>query len=258
MATVTQTVKATKQPRGGYIKRTDFHVDYIEDDIPMYLDENMSPATVGLVVDYLSRFMIEGNVINAFDISLKGYTVAKNLELFDNDKYISFLLANIVKDYLSDNAIISACKLVNFDAIYRAMYLNIGEGLKKEADKSTIENIKIMLNRCKQFFDMYKPIKFGFTFEPDGYTSKVTSGDGDFLSSDTLWDMKVSKNEPNKDWTLQVLMYYLMGKHSGQEIYNNISHIGIFNPRLGKIYRLNVSQIDKQIIDTVENDIIGY
>ena len=45
MATVTQTVKATKQPRGVYIKRTDFHVDYIEDDISMYLDENMSPAT---------------------------------------------------------------------------------------------------------------------------------------------------------------------------------------------------------------------
>ena len=52
-----------------------------------------------------------------------------------------------------------------------------------------------------------------FTFEKNGYTETVDSGDGDCLTSDTIWDVKVTKSTPNSKNTLQILMYYIMGKH---------------------------------------------
>ena len=52
--------------------------------------------------------------------------------------------------------------------------------------------------------------KMVFTFE-GGYTNIVSSGDGDYLTEDTLWDFKVSKEEPKSKYTLQLLMYYIMG-----------------------------------------------
>lgn len=38
----------------------------------------------------------------------------------------------------------------------------------------------------------------GFTME-GAYTATITTGDGDFLTKDTLWDFKVTTSKPNKD-----------------------------------------------------------
>ena len=47
-----------------------------------------------------------------------------------------------------------------------------------------------------KFWEDYGPIvKDGFTFEPNGYTEIVNSGDGDYLTADTIWDFKVSKSK---------------------------------------------------------------
>lgn len=68
------------------------------------------------------------------------------------------------------------------------------------------------MNRGIKFFDQYGPITLdGFVFV-GGYTDIVSSGDGDFLTKDTLWDFKVSKDKPKSAHTLQLLMYYIMGK----------------------------------------------
>ena len=116
-----------------------------------------------------------------------------------------------------------------------------------------------MVQRSVEFWENYGPIvKDGFTFEPNGYTETVNSGDGDYLTTDTLWDFKVSKSKPTNKNTLQLLMYWIMGQHSGQEIYKNIQNLGIFNPRLNEVYLLNINTISKEIITEVEKDIICY
>jgi len=91
-----------------------------------------------------------------------------------------------------------------------------------------------------------------------GYTATVISGDGDFLTSDTLWDFKVSINKPTSKHTLQLLMYWIMGQHSGQECFKNISKIGIFNPRLNAVYLFDMSKIDPNIIKIIEDEVICY
>lgn len=145
-------------------------------------------------------------------------------------------------------------------------------------DKETIQNIQTLVNRSVAFFKEYGPItEDGFSFEPEkenlaayekmicsrkgsygGYTATVAAGDGDFLTADTLWDFKVSKSKPTNKHTLQLLMYWIMGQHSGQKIYKSITKLGIFNPRLNTVYLLDVNDIPVEVIKEVERDVICY
>jgi len=142
-------------------------------------------------------------------------------------------------------------------------------------DSSTIANIRIMVERSLSFFEKNGPVvKCGFTFGPEkskeefsknsdpkskgGYTGTVSSGDGDILTAHTLWDFKVSKANPTKNDTLQLLMYWVMGKHSGQKVFESITKIGIFNPRLHKSYIFDIDNVQKELIDYIEKEIMRY
>ena len=132
---------------------------------------------------------------------------------------------------IDNQSIINACKIVTYDVWFRNP---MGAIMAKGADETnpdmdTVNNIKIMVERSISFWNKYGPIvKDGFTFDPNGYTKTVDSGDGDYLTADTLWDFKVTKSKPTNKHTLQLLMYWIMGQHSGQEIYKNIQNLGVF------------------------------
>lgn len=115
-----------------------------------------------------------------------------------------------------------------------------------------------MVERSLCFFDLYGPlVKDGFNFL-GGYTDTIDKGDGDFLTKDTLWDFKVTKTAPNKDHTLQVLVYYIMGLHSYDPDFLSIENLGFYNPRKNIVYQLPVFDIPLELIQTVEREVIGY
>lgn len=91
-----------------------------------------------------------------------------------------------------------------------------------------------------------------------GYTATVCKGEGDFLTKDTMWDFKVSKNPPTKNHTLQLLMYWVMGCHSGRKEFKGIDFLGIYNPRLNTVYQIRVDCIPAEIVNIVEKDVICY
>lgn len=125
-------------------------------------------------------------------------------------------------------------------------------------DAATILNIRMMVERSLTFFEEYGPIvKDGFTFE-GGYTDTITTGDGDYLTADTLWDFKVSKTKPNKDQTLQLLVYYLMGMQSIHPEFQSIEKLGLYNPRQNKVFRLDLTDISDEILEMVRKEVIGY
>ena len=136
----------------------------------------------------------------------------------------------------------------------------MAKGVKEtNPDTETIQNIRIMVERSIKFWNEFGPIKQdGFTFEPNGYTETVNTGDGDYLTADTIWDFKVSKSKLTNKHTLQLLMYWIMGQHSGQKIYENIIKLGVFNPRLNLVYTLEINDISPEIIKEIEDDIICY
>lgn len=248
---VTDRIKAVKQPRGGYINPSTFAVEELSNEInELYPNENIHGSLIGLAVDYMTRFMTGTVLEDAFQISLKG---AKNI----NQERTATQLLSEIKG-LDDISIISAVKLCGFDVCYRVGIFRYKPIAEINPDRDTIDNIRTMIERSIIFFKKYGPkILDGFTFE-GGYTDIVCFGDGDFTTSDTLWDFKVSKTKPKKEHTLQLLIYWRMGLHSIYPEFTDIKYLGIYNPRKNIVYRLNVNCIPDEVIREVEEVVIGY
>lgn len=278
MSSVTNRIKEIKQPRGGYINPNDFTVVEINDGNALFEEENVHGSIIGMVVDYMTRFLLNGEKEKAFSVSLNGAAIAVEMGNKKALKIAKELLNNIKG--LDKNSIINACKLVTFDVWYRntsAAMMATGWD-ETNPDVSTINNIIILINRSLEFFRKYGPITVdGFTFEPEngslkdyekmintgkgsygGYTATVETGDGDFLTEDTLWDFKVSKSKPTNKHTLQLLMYWIMGQHSGRKEFKKIKKLGIFNPRLNVVYLYEINKVSKDIISEIERDVICY
>ncbi len=252
MCSVTQRIGKVKQPRGGYIKPKAFAVTELDgggiDDLNP--SENVWPGLVGISVDYLTRFMSGTPVHEAFCIS--GY----GAEAVGETKLFGALLKELTG--LDDASIRAAVKLAGFDSAFRAGVMAYRPVQDIEPDTATVENIRTMVERSLRFFEAYGPVvKDGLTFE-GGYTGYVAAGDGDFLTSDTLWDFKVSKQKLANKYTLQLLMYWRMGLHSVHPEYESVKYLGVYNPRQNLVYRLAVDDIPADVIEEVERDVIGY
>lgn len=252
LCSVTQRIDKVKQPRGGYIKPSAFEMTQLDGGTIDNLnqEENISPSLVGTAVDYLTRYMSGTPTREAFVISGMGAEKVGEMRVFES------LVSKI--DGLADSSIAAATALVGFDSAYRAgtrAYRPV-QGISPDAD--TVENIRMMVERSLSFLGSYGPkVLDGLTFS-GGYTGYVASGDGDFLTEDTLWDFKVSKLPLKPKYTLQLLMYWRMGLHSVHPEYQAVRYLGVYNPRMNVVYRLPVDKIPRDVIETVERDVIGY
>ena len=70
MSSVTQRIKEIKQPRGGYVNPKEFSVVHLDDIKELNIYENIHPSIIGTVVDYMTRFMLNGRADHAFKISI--------------------------------------------------------------------------------------------------------------------------------------------------------------------------------------------
>lgn len=248
--TVTKRVNNFKQPRGGYIQLNEFERKQFNDGNDLK-DENLHGSTVGLVVDYLTRLLLGEPKEVAFEISLKG---ASNINMFD---FAQGLLSD-VKD-LSDQSIISASKLVSFDTYYRGPFISDEKYYDRiNPDSSTIHNIKTLVMRAMTILETYGPITdTGFTvYDHDALF--ISNGDGDFITQDTIWELKIIKFSPKPKHRLQILVYYEMLKEKEPSRMQNIKYLGILNPRLNIAYRLEISNLSKSILEEVRKEVIGY
>lgn len=248
---VTQRIKQVKQPRGGYIKPKEFKAESLGDGAEaLNPEENVHASLMGLAVDYMTRFMSGASVEDAFKVSMLG------AQLIREDAKASQLMAGTKG--LDDGSITNALKLSGFDVCFRAGIMGYRPVDEINPDKLTIQNVRTMVERSLHFLDVYGPkILDGFTFE-GGYTDTVNAGDGDFTTSDTLWDFKVSKMPVKKEHTLQLLMYWRMGLHSIHTEFQDIEYLGIYNPRMNEACRIAVDDIPKDVIAEVEKEVIGY
>lgn len=252
MASVTQRIDNIKQPRNGYLPVKNFQKTVRESSEQLYdmEYENVSAPIIGMAVDYLTRINRVENPDkeDIFRVALKGAYFIHQEELAVS------LLVRI--NGLDDESIIAACKLSCFDAVVRGGILNIDVSTTNP-NSETIYNIRTMVNRSLGYFLDNPVVLDGFTFD-GGYTNTVNSGDGDYLTADTLLDFKVSKNNITSKHTLQILMYWRMGMHSTVAEFRTIKKLGIYNPRLDTEWIISVDDIPQEVIEEVDNDVIGY
>lgn len=220
-------------------------------------EENVHGSLIGSFVDYFTRFLIIGNKKDAFHIPLRGAESCALNKIDPNAVEKSQTLLKNIQN-LDEKSVINGLKLVGFDVCYRTDGLRYKPIEEINPNQQTINNILIMVERSLSFWNDYGPITTnGFRFK-GGYTNMISSGDGDFLTKDTLWEFKVLRSELKSQHTLQLLVYYLMGIHSIYSEFQSISKIGAFNPRKNKVYILDLDEIPLTVIDAVSEKVIGY
>ncbi|BDR55220.1 hypothetical protein KIMH_13310 [Bombiscardovia apis] len=275
---VTQRVRGVKgvpcvqQPRGGYLPVKDMETQSFDDGHGS-LDsslENRSPSAIGTVVDYLSRYVEGASKNDAFQIPLYSAMQVKELikkyglgeyEVIDNASVaitqVPMFLDQI--NGLDDESISAALNLVAYDCIFRAGIETFRNPEKLEtANQTTIQHIRRMVLRSHTFMQEYGPAIAGLETFEGGYTKVVSAGDCDLVTADGLWDFKCSKFPPTNKHTLQILMYWQMGLHSVFREYKKITQIGIWNPRIGKLWKYNVSELSQDVINELQYQVLVY
>lgn len=252
---VTKRIFIFPQPKGGFLPLKSFKKTPFEykGNKALNPEINIFPGLVGLASDYLTRIVTGSDPEKVFNVALTGA-----LFLDKGDQCHGYVKS--IKG-LDDESIVAAVRASAFDTAYRA-----GPGTYKPAeninpDEKTIENIRIIVNRALRFLEEYGPkTRDGLTFEGGGYDNKfIHSGDGDFMTKDTVWEFKTTKTPPTSNHTLQILVYYLMGLRSEYKSdYKKVKSLGIFNPRLNMIWTINVKDIDPRVIDAVNDQVIGF
>lgn len=256
MPSVTQIVGTAHQPRKGYLPLSRFDEIEMNDDRTVVGNYNIHPSIVGLAVDYGTRLMKGAPPREVFDVALRG------ARLVNADKVAEDLLAELEENYSVDEGISSygiklVCKLSGFDAAFRAGYKAYKPVSEIGPDDQTIADIQTLIARTVEFFEEFGPvIDSGFTFS-GGYSDNIDAGDADYLTNDTIWDLKVRKAEPNKNSTLQVLLYYLLSLKSDQPEFKNITKVGIYNPYLQRAWFVSVLDLDESMLNDVQVNVLG-
>lgn len=251
---VWKVARELEQPAGGFLNphaMSEYELDN-NDELYSCEMENVSGGEMGMAVDYLTRYQLTGNLNEAFAISLKGAEKIGKLETAEK-------LLEKIHD-LDDESVLAAIELSSFDVVIRnpMAYVNGGWNPARNVSDETIKNIQIMIKRCLQLFDEYGPVTGYELVFPGAYTDNVSSGDADYMTADTLWDIKTTKADINIDETFQLLLYYLLSQHSELDQYKAIKKVGIYNPRLNKVHIISVDDIDKRILSYINRFVIGY
>ena len=250
MFSVTRRIAFVQQPRLGYVPPKTLKAEEYLDSHKLNRIASAYKSTQGMAVDYLTRYMNGTPKHIAFQISLMG---AKNVDELDKAK----CLLNKING-LDADSICAACQLVGYDVAYRRGPNFFVPIEKTKPSQNLIQNIIVLVNRSIAFLKKNGPVVLdGFTFD-GGYNDIVSSGDGDYLTADTLWDFKVSKSKPTANHTLQILVYYILGIHSIHPEFQDIKRLGIFNPELNTAYTIDLVDIANETFQAVSKDVIGY
>lgn len=277
--TVKSIARKAKQPKGSYLPLKAFDKTVYDDGIVLSDDENVHGSLVGTAVEYITNVMLGESAEESFVTSLVGALDADGFGRSGSHDAAEKLVAGINGD--DEQSVYNALQVVSFDVWYRdpsygemaPMYYDI------QPNETTVRNTQVMVQRTIDLLNRFGGVKaHGFNFYPEGkdkldyynwigrskksnfggYSQKVYNGEGDYLTADTMFDIKVMKSRITNKYTLQLLMYWIMGQHSGQEMFKDIRKIGLFNPRVNTAYLLDMDTFSKDVIQAVERDVIEY
>lgn len=237
-------------------------------------DEGVPASLTGMAVDYLTRMALTGeDAAKTFNIACLGF---ENSRYMCEDQYFEtfYQLLNEVDELHKSGstdwirlAAYPALALVTCDSLYRTgtgkpFHLKDGTVVPWISDRTclpvTSHDIDEMVHRGIKLFENYEPLVAAEITFQGGYTGIIASGDGDYLTENTLWDFKVSIKEPNNRQLLQLLVYWQMGLKSIHPEYQKVKFLALFNPRTNTIYRLSTDQVSPECVRWLQNDVIGY
>lgn len=257
MTTVVSFARALKQPRGGYLKKC-MSYQFEDNEFIDGKEEKLQATTVGTTVDYLARFLFFSNksIKQLLEpVVLGALIIEKNAK--DNIGIDVLKKLNNTERKLTPNVIDLMIKASFITDVYRSGrpdgYINAKE--YQHADDEDYKHIERLTKRCLNFLEILKEkskeMEADFAVASD--KDKKLWGDGDIITDNTIADFKVySRNPWNKDNSLQLATYYLLGKN-GIELSNTginfsgIKYLTLFDVRNNRINYVNVDDFKNEL-----------
>lgn len=257
MTTVVSFARALKQPRGGYLKKC-MSYQFEDNEFIDGKEEKLQATTVGTTVDYLARFLFFSNksIKQLLEpVVLGALIIEKNAK--DNIGIDVLKKLNNAERKLTPNVIDLMIKASFVTDVYRSGrldgYINAKE--YQHADDEDYKHIERLTKRCLNFLEILKEkskeMEADFAVASD--KDKKLWGDGDIITDNTIADFKVySRNPWNKDNSLQLATYYLLGKN-GIELSNTginfsgIKYLTLFDVRNNRINYVNVDDFKNEL-----------
>lgn len=280
MSSVSELVETIEQPIFGILPISCFEKKELKQDSYVLSGKNSIPAAhLGLIVDYCIKYILGVKLSDILHVEYAGYAEhirVSAIRFFDSISeqsltqiYIEDERKNIcLSDFISkvENAktfddfvtnMLYVIQYGDFIRNFRYAYDRIGETFKTKLSKEELQDILVLFMRTQSWISTFDDVTPMYKFKPYGYNNTVTSGEGDFCTKNTLWDLKVSNGEPTTKDTLQLLIYYIMAKHSGNKLYKDVDSVGVYNPRLDTTWLCDIQRIKPSIIKKVSS-ILGF
>lgn len=280
MSSVSELIERIEQPAFGILPVSYFEKKELKQDSYAVSEKSSIPAThLGLIVDYCVKYILGVKLSDILHVEYAGYAEhirVSAVRFYDSVSeqaltqiYIEDERKNIcLSDFVSkvenaetfDEFVTNMLYVIQYGDFIRNIrfaYDRVGEVFDAKLSEEELRNILIFFMRTQSWVKTFDKVIPMYKFKPYGYNNTVTSGEGDFCTDKTLWDLKVSNGEPTTKDTLQLLIYYIMAKRSGNKIYKNIDSIGVYNPKLDSTWLCRIDRINPKIIRDVSN-IIGF
>lgn len=245
-------MRSVKTPRGGILPKENIAITEHSppDEIILPGDENVRPQLTGFVIQNLIKVAkgkplteeFFGGIIHGIEILGEGSKKTK--------RSMTKHLKKITPGVLTDKNIISMTQLARCDQVTTMPfgYMGFDHDSIIVPDAQTIKNFRELTERSQRFFSGGNEIDF---FDV-GLMYGSIGGIIDFITADGIWDLKVSKNKPNKDSFFQVLIYFQLVKNRFPELAEKIKKVGIYNPRLDASYEVLLSEVDETIFTRIQ------
>ena len=217
-----------RQPRGGIVPLSLFDLHKLGGEPLSRTSETGSPGTIASAVELLVRWQLGGDERarrGAHEAALESIRGVRRGEQTTG-------LGQIASRFRSGDA-------------------DVFDELDWEEDvDDTLDHIAIMAKRVEMVFEQFgKPTSAG-TVETTSDLYRLR-GHIDFLDDTTLWDLKVSERRPTSADVLQLMLYCLVVRDD-PALQNSPTHLGLINPRLGSVWRVEVASLPPDALTAIE------
>lgn len=221
------------QPRGGLLPLIFFDQSQLGGAALTRRTESGNPGTIGSAVELIARWDLAGDPRADVEPSVAALEAIRGVRRGEHTESAIGRMA----------------------AYQRTWEWNDDEGDELEWEEGdgdeTLMHITEMRARVSRCFERFgRPVRPGTwavhseRFHLDGHI--------DFVTANTIWDLKVSDTAPGRSDVLQLLLYWVAFRddpENGLEI----SHLGIYNPRLDTVWRIAVTEIPMDVVGSVES-----
>ena len=249
MASVKNILDDIHQPKNGLLPISIFERNRFNDVNSLTKIPQKMEKIVYSTVNCLVRFFLKRDAASAFENSFLGAS-------FIREENKAQVLAKKVTG-LDDTSIIAAMHLANYEDCLKSVteYRVLDE---REITSDIIKNIKVLFNRIMSFMARYgSKIIYNHTLE-GGYTDAVDTGTIPFVTNESILLLSFGENEPSIEETLELLIYYVMSKHSIYPTLKEVKYVSFYNPITNTFFKCNAPLISGTAVSLIEEKVLKY